>query len=149
MTQTTSYVNACDASVWLDNAAGTLTDISGSSNNVQMEFTQIIGELSTYQQKWPVRLSCRKDATFTLTAVYSTAADESIDILNNWFFATTPGLRTFTVYVPSKNVGSDKYSGEAVLESLSIPVNADEASPIPVTAVLRPSGAWTYSGVAT
>lgn len=149
MAQTTTYVNACDASVWLDTAAGTLTDISGSSNNIVMEFVQVIGELSTYQQKWPVRLSCRKDATFTLTAVYSTAANEAVDILNNWFHASTPGLRTLTVYVPDKNVGSDKYSGEVVLESLSIPVTADEASPIPVTAVLRPSGAWTYTASAT
>lgn len=143
MTQTTTYVNACDASVWLDNSAGTLTDISGSSNSVQMEFVQVIGELSTYQQKWPVRLSCRKDATFTLSAVYSTASDESVDILNDWFFSATPGLKTFKVYVPDKNVGSDVYSGEVVLESLSIPVTADEASPINVTAVLRPSGEWT------
>lgn len=142
MTQTTTYVNACDASVWLDNSAGTLTDISGSSNSVQMEFNQIIGELSTFQQKWPVRLSCRKDATFTLSAVYSTASNESVDILNDWFFSTSPGLKSFIVYVPSKNVGYDKYYGEVVLESLSIPVSADEASPIPVTAVLRPSGEW-------
>src|SRR5512139_771859 len=143
MTQTTTYVNACDASVWLDNSAGTLTDISGSSNTVNLEFIQVIGELSTYQQKWPVRLSCRKDATFTLNAVYSTASDEALDILNDWFFSASPGLKTFTVYIPTKNVGSDKYSGEVVLESLSIPASADEASPIPVTAVLRPSGEWT------
>lgn len=143
MAQTTTYINACDASVWLDSSAGTLTDISGSSNTVNMEFIQLIGELSTYQQKWPVRLSCRKDATFTLNAVYSTASDEAVDILNDWFFSASPGLKTFTVYLPDKNVGSDKYSGEVVLESLTIPATADEASPIPVTAVLRPSGEWT------
>jgi len=149
MTQTTTYINACDASIWLDNSSGTLTDISGSSNNISMEFTQIIGELSTFQQKWPVRLSCRKDCTFTLGAVYSTAADEAIDILNDWFWATTPGLRTLTVYLPDKNVGSDKYAGEVVLETLTIPVVADDASPIPVTAVLRPSGVWTKVSNAT
>src|SRR5512139_865315 len=143
MSQTTTYVNACDASVWLDNSSGTPTDISGSSNSIPMEFVQVIGELSTYQQKWPVRLSCRKDATFTLGAVYSTASDEAVDILNDWFWSTSPGLKTLTVYVPDKNVGSDKYSGEVVLESLAIPVTADEASPINVTAVLRPSGEWT------
>lgn len=149
MTQTTTYVNACDASIWLDNIGGTLKDISGSSNTVNMEFIQVIGELSTFQQKWPVRLSCRKDATFTLNAVYSTATDEALDILTDWYFASSPGLRTFTVYVPNKNVGSDKYSGEVVIESLTIPVAADEASPIPVTAVLRPSGEWTHVTNAT
>lgn len=143
MAQTTTYVNACDASIWLDNSSGTLTDISGSSNTISMEFIQVIGELSTFQQKWPVRLSCRKDATFNLGVVYSTASDEGKDILNDWYFATTPGLRTLTVYLPTKNVGSDKYSGEVVLESLSIPATADDASPIPVTAVLRPSGEFT------
>ena len=149
MTQTTTYINACDASIWLDNAAGTLKDISGSSNTIQAEFTQVIGELSTFQQKWPVRLSCRKDATFTLGVVYSTATDEGMDVLKNWYFAATPGLRTLTFYIPDKNVGSDKYSGEVVLESLSIPSTADEASPIPVTAVLRPSGEFTLVSNAT
>jgi len=81
--------------------------------------------------------------------VYSTATDEGMDVLKNWFFAATPGLRTLTFYLPDKNVGSDKYSGEVVLESLSIPATADEASPIPVTAVLRPSGEFTLVSNAT
>jgi hypothetical protein len=143
MTQTTTYVNACDTSIWLDNLAGTPIDVSGSSNQISAEFNQVVGELSTFQTRWPVRMTCRKDATFTLGIVYSGASDEALDIVKLWFFAAAPGLRTLTFYHPDKNVGSDKYSGEVILESWSIPASADEAGPIAVNAVLRPSGAWT------
>ena len=91
MAQTTTHVNACDASIWLDNAAGTPIDISGSSNSITMNFSREIGELRTFQVKWPVRLGCGKDAEFTLRVVYSTASDEGMDILKNWYFADDPG----------------------------------------------------------
>src|SRR5512139_3171847 len=100
MAQTTTHVNACDASIWLDTAAGVLTDISGSSNSVTMNFSREVGELRTFQVKWPVRLGCGKDAEFTLRAVYSTAAAEAVDIIRDWFFANDPGSRSFQVYIP-------------------------------------------------
>jgi hypothetical protein len=149
MTQTTTYVNACDVSIWLDNAAGTAKDISGSSNKIDMAFTREIGELRTFQVKWPVRLGCGKDAEFTLTAVYSTATDEAMDILKNWWFADDPGLRTLHVYIPDKNVGSDHFYGEVTIGDLSIPADPTEPGPIAVEAVLLPSGAFTLTTTAT
>ena len=149
MAETTTPINACDVSVWLDNAAGTLKDISGSANSVNMEFESNIGELRVFVTRWPVRLQCGKDATFTLIVVYSTAADEGMDILKNWFFGTATGARSFHVYIPDKNVGSDHYYGEVVLENLSWPVNAGEAQPIPVTATLKPSGTFYLTTATT
>lgn len=141
MAETTTALNACDVSVWLDNAAGTLKDISGSSNSMTLNFTKNNGSLQVFGTKWQIRLSCGKDATFTLIAVYSSATDEAADILKNWFFAANePALRTLKVYIPDKNVGSDVYSGEFVLESLDVPASSGEAGPIQLTAVLKPSG---------
>lgn len=149
MAETTTSVNACDVSVWLDNEAGTLIDISGSTNQVNMEFESNIGELRVLVTRWPIRLQCGKDATFSLIVVYSTASDEGMDILKNWFFGTETGARSLHVYIPDKNVGSDHFYGEVVLENLSWPVNAGEAQPIPVSASLRPSGTWTLDTAAT
>ena len=149
MAETTTAINACDVKVWLDNAAGTPTDISGSTNACSMEFENNIGELRVLETRWPLRLSCGKDATFSLVVVYSTAADEGSDLLKDWFFSATVTARTLSIYVPDKNVGSDKYSGEVVMENFSVPINAGEAQPIPVSCNLRPSGTWTLTTNAT
>lgn len=149
MAQTTTKVNACDVSIWLDNAAGTLTDISGSSNGVDMEFTREIGELRTYQSKWPVRMGCGKDVSITLRAIYSTAADEAADILRNWFFASDPGSRTFHIYVPDKNVGSDHYYGEVTIGDMSFSPDPTEPGPILIEANLMADGEFSYTAATT
>jgi hypothetical protein len=149
MAQTTTHVNACDASLWLDNAAGTPVDISGSSNSISMNFTRELGELVTYQQKFPVRLGCRKDFEATLRVVYSTAADEGMDVLKNWYFANDPGSRTLHVYIPDKNVGSDHYYGEVTIGSLSFNPDPSDPSPIPVEANLMSDGEITLTTAAT
>lgn len=149
MAQTTTHVNACDVSVWLDNLAGTLTDISGSSNGVSMQFSIETGMLRTFQAKWPVRTECGKDAEITLKAVYSTAADEAYDILKNWFFASTPGARSFSCYIPNKNVGSDHYYGEVRLGGgFGFDADPTEPGPIAVEVTLLPDGEF-YHTVAT
>jgi len=149
MAQTTTHVNACDASIWLDNASGTPVDVSGSSNSITMNFTREVGELRTFQVKWPVRLGCGKDATFTLRAVYSTATDEAMDILQNWYFAGDPGSRSLHVYIPDKNVGSDHYYGEVTIASFNFNADPTEPGPIAVEAELLPDGAWALTTAST
>lgn len=149
MAQTTTHVNACDASIWLDNSAGTPVDISGSSNSITMNFTREVGELRTFQVKWPVRLGCGKDAEFTLRAVYSTAADEAMDVLKNWYFADDPGSRSLHVYIPDKNVGSDHYYGEVTIASFNFNADPTEPGPIAVECSLLPDGAWTLTTAST
>lgn len=149
MAQTTTHINACDASVWLDNASGTLTDISGSANSVGISFTREVGELRTFQSKWPVRTGCGKDVEISLRVVYSTAADEGKDILLDWFFESAPAARTFDCYVPTKNVGSDYFSGEVVLGDVNFDADPTEPSPIAVEATLHATGEFTRSTAAT
>jgi hypothetical protein len=149
MAQTTTHVNACDASIWLDNAAGTPTDISGSSNSITMNFSRELGELVTFQQKFPVRLGCRKDAEFTLRVVYTTYANEGMDILKNWYFAGDPGSRSLHVYIPDKNVGSDHYSGEVTIGSFTFNADPSDPAPIAVEASLLPDGEITLTTATT
>ncbi len=143
MAKTTTAANACNGSIYLDNAAGVLTDISGSSNSVTISITDDFGTASVFQNEWPIRKQCGKDASFDLKVVFSTTATEAYQILKNWKLASPEGTRTLNIYVPSKNVGSDKWVAEVYIESMEIPMDRGEAGPIMVSAKLLPDGAVT------
>lgn len=144
MAMTTTAVNGCDAIIMLDNAAGTPVDISGSSNSVEIQFDNDMGEYKTFGSKWKARLECGKDASFKLKIVYTTAAAEAMRNLLNWYFITFGG-KTLTVDIPSSGAGGDRYSAEVKLETFSIPAPSDEPKPILVEMTLLPDGAvaWT------
>ncbi len=148
MAQTTTAINACDASIWLDKSTGVLTDISGSSNSLNMDFDNELGMLRNFGSRWPIRLECGKDATLTLAITYTTGTDEAVSILKEWYF-NNPGRRSLKFYLPDKSVGADLYAGEFRLEKLSIPTEAGKADPILVTATLRPDGAVSWAVNAT
>jgi len=150
MAATTTGFNACDVAVWIDNSGGVPTDISGSSNNLDVNLDNNLGDFVVFQEQWPKRLECGKDAQFTLRVVMSSTADEGWDLLKDWFFTSgSPGDRTLTFYGPSKNVGSDKFECEAKLENLTWVYDRGEPSVVLVTAILKPNGAVTHSDVAT
>lgn len=143
MPQTTTHENAIDCKVFLDNALGTPVDISGSSNKVEMELENMVGELTTFGSKWKVRKVAGKDGTVDLDVVFSTAADEGFDIIDDWFHGGNDGPRTLRLDVPNSNVGSRRYTGEFVLESYNIPADSEEADPMKVSVSLKPTGAIT------
>jgi len=149
MAQTTTAITACDASIWLDKLAGTPVDVSGSSNSVALNFSQNLDAQYTFGSRWPRRFACGKDAAFTLVIFYTSTADEGFDVWKNWFFAAVPGTRTLTIYLPTKNVGSDRFQCEVHLESADIPATAGEGTPVMVTLSLLPDGEVTHSVAAT
>jgi hypothetical protein len=149
MPLTTTAQNWCDASIWLDDVGGVHRNISGSSNKASIDLNLTLGEVRAFGTVWPARIECGKDATITLEILYTTTVNEAKDILLAWFFAAVPGARTFTLYAPNKNVGSDHIWGEVRLESLSFSGEAGSGDPVMVTAVLRPDGALAHSDVAT
>lgn len=149
MALTTTAISSCNVSIWLDDDAGTPQDISGSSNSVSLEFTLNLGEVNAFQNQWPVRQECGKNASIDLEVLYTEAADEGFDVLKTWYFADNPGRRTVTIYMPDKNVGSDKFECEARLESLSWTAEAGSPDPIMVSASILPDGELTHTDVAT
>jgi len=146
---TTTAQNFCDASIWLDDATGTQRNISGSSNTVGLDLNMNLGEVFAFGTVWPTRLECGKDATINLDVLYTLTANEGKDILLAWFFANSPGKRTFTLYAPNKNVGSDMFACEARLESLTFSGEAGSADPVMVSAVLKPDGAMSHTDTTT
>ena len=150
MTQTTTSVNACDVDIRLDDDAGTPISISGSSNTVEMEFAQEVQAYWTmYAGRMPHRNSTREDAAIGIRIVYSTATNEALDLLTNWYFNYPNTARTVTVYVPEYIIGADTYSGEVLLEKLNIPAESEDSAPIIAQAVLLPTGSWTKATKAT
>ena len=150
MATTTTSVNACDADIRLDNADGDPINVSGSTNSVVMNFDHQIGDFRVFQDKWPVRLACGKDAAFTLNVVYdSTAATTAFGLLRDWFFTATPGLRTLAIYIPDKEAGSDYYYGEMHIANLNWTADPSEPGAIAVTAELLPSGEVTLDTAGT
>jgi hypothetical protein len=149
MAQTTTAVNACDVSFWIDNAAGTITDVSGSSNSLKVTLEREIGELRTFQAKWPVRSGCGKDMKLDYVAVYSTSATEAAQMLLAWWFTTSPEDRTFKLYVPTKNVGSNYFTGQIVIENLEWDNDPTKPEPIALKATFLAHGTISHSIAAT
>lgn len=146
MAQTTTAINACGAVIEVDNDVGTPTNISGSSNNASLTFSRETATGQTFEGDWNFRLDCKKDAGLELSVMWTTAASEGRDILEDWF--DTGGQRTVSIYPNGSGVGERVYSGEYVISELSFPLNAGEAGPIVVAATLEPSGEVTF-GTAT
>lgn len=151
MAQTTTYANACDVVLKVDNSAGVLTDITGSSSQASLSLTRTLGSLVTFEGEWDIVLGCKISGTISVTAVYSTANTEARNILEGWIFNDDGGtrLRTVQINVPDDSAGSRRYSGEAVIESYELPLDASSADPIAVTAQLRTSGNWVRSVISS
>lgn len=149
MAQTTTSVNACDAVISIDNGSGLLTGISGSSNQASIDVSVETAKTKTFEGQWEIAKACKTAATVALQVLYTTTADEGLDILRDWVFTAPTGIRTVQIDVPDGSVGSDRYSGEMVIESFNIPLSADDAGVILCSGSLSNSGAFSHAVIAS
>jgi len=140
MAQTTTAVNACNIVIALDTDAGVLADISGSANAISLEFTINAAEGYTFDGDFPIRKTCGKNCTGSLTSVYTTTADEAWDLIKGWYHVYDGAARTLRIDIPSTGGGNDRYEGEFVLLSYSHEMTADEAGPIMVECEIAGDG---------
>jgi len=147
MTVTTTALVATNSVIKVDNAAGTPTDVSGSSNKVQIGPKNGVGEFRAFSTQWKTRVVIGKDTDIKIDFVLSSAADEAYDLFKKWFWGGDDSARTVTIDVPDSTAGSDRYSGEAVLENLDMPLDAQADQPIFGSAVMKPSGEWTQADI--
>jgi len=146
----TAY-NACDVKVELDDATGTLRDVSGSLNKATFSVPANIAEFRAFGSQWPGRLCCGLDGPLTLNGWASTALNEVLDILKKWRFASGAPCsnRTIRISMPDGNPGSDQYTGEYKLENLEYDLTAGEGQPIPITATLVLDGELDFTVIAS
>lgn len=143
MPQTSTAINACDARIRLENENGQNVDISGSSNEITIDFDNDLGDYKSFGSRWRGRLECGSDATFKLKVIYSTAQNEALDIFKSWYFGTR-GHRRIQVNLPNEETGSDRYEADVFLESANgLGGAADAAGPIMLDLTMRP-----HNGVA-
>jgi len=149
MSQSTTVFAACDVSIWLDDINGTPRDISGSSNSVTLNFDHEIGEYTSFGGRWPNRLECGKDAAFDIVILYSLTANEGADIIIDWFFTNIPGPRTASFYFPDKDVGSDLFRAEVLIEHWDVTGGSGSGDPVEINVHLVPTGEVTHTTAST
>lgn len=138
MAVTTTAINACDVQIYMEDAGGNMVDVSGSSNNVNMDFSNEVGMFKPFGSKWPIRLECGKDASFSVDFVYTTTVSEGYQLLKEWYKGG--GKRKFIVDMPDSNPGGDRYEGDFILENFPVAADSTSADPIMVSASLVPTG---------
>ena len=147
MAQTTTILRECDVVIKLDDADGNSIDISGSSNEIEVGFSERTESLYKFGSDYPSRFSLGRDVVISLVVVYSTTTDEGADILKNWLFASTFAARTCEIYIPDATTGSDQIAGEFVLEGCRITGRAGSGDPMLVRAQLAAHGEITLATV--
>ncbi len=142
MPATSTAVNGCGWNIMMADEQGVLRDISGSSNEFSLDFSNELGEYKVFGVRAMNRLECGVDASLELTALYSRALFEAANLIKYW--KELRGRRLFQISGPSNAPGNDRYTGYFLYEKINISVKADDAKPIPVKMTLKPDGDVVY-----
>jgi len=146
MPATANAVNACGVVIKIDDETGTLVDCSGSANEFSLSLEKNIESYKIFGDENHYRLECGKDAEIELTVLFTTADDESSDIIERWYHQTG-GERTVEIYLPNNTSGGSKYSCEGLLESYEVSGKADDAKPMMLQAKILPSGGLDWERI--
>jgi hypothetical protein len=149
MAQTTDAVNACNVVLSVDDSTGTPVDISGSSNQANLDFTLQTAETFTFDGDYAIKKACKKTVGLSINAVYSLNDTEASNILEDWYHNDSINSRTVTIDVPNGSGGSFRYAGEFIIEGYGLPVSAEDAGAIILGFTLSNDGAVTRSAIAS
>ena len=131
-----AFTHGKDSVFKLDNASGSLTDISSFVNNVDFPETADVSETTTLGADNKTYIAGLKDATISLAGLWDATADA--------IFGAVVGQSATLSYEYSPEgtaSGKIKYTGEAILTSYSISSPVGDA--VGYSADLQVSGAIT------
>ena len=131
-----AFTHGKDSVFKLDNASGSLTDISTYVNNVDFPETADVSETTTLGADNKTYIAGLKDATISLSGLWDATADA--------IFGQVVGQSATLSYEYSPEgtaSGKIKYTGEAILTSYSISSPVGDA--VGYSADLQVSGAVT------
>tara|TARA_Y100001937_G_scaffold80734_1_gene109324 strand:- start:86 stop:496 length:411 start_codon:yes stop_codon:yes gene_type:complete len=131
-----AFTHGKDSVFKLDNASGSLTDISAFVNNVDFPETADVSETTTLGADNKTYIAGLKDATISLSGLWDATADA--------IFGAVVGQSATLSYEYSPEgtaSGKIKYTGEAILTSYAISSPVGDA--VGYSADLQVSGAVT------
>ena len=131
-----AFTHGKDSVFKLDNASGSLTDISSFVNNVDFPETADVSETTTLGADNKTYIAGLKDATISLSGLWDATADA--------IFGAVVGQSATLSYEYSPEgtaSGKVKYTGEAILTSYAISSPVGDA--VGYSADLQVSGAVT------
>jgi predicted secreted protein len=131
-----AFTHGKDSVFKLDNASGSLTDISSFVNNVDFPETADVSETTTLGADNKTYIAGLKDATISLSGLWDATADA--------IFGAVVGQSATLSYEYSPEgtaSGKIKYTGEAILTSYAISSPVGDA--VGYSADLQVSGAVT------
>lgn len=131
-----AFTHGKDSVFKLDNASGSLTDISTYVNNVDFPETADVSETTTLGADNKTYIAGLKDATISLSGLWDATADA--------IFGAVVGQSATLSYEYSPEgtaTGKIKYTGEAILTSYAISSPVGDA--VGYSADLQVSGAVT------
>lgn len=146
MPPTSSAFTACDAVIELSDGT-VLQDISGSTNTVDANFENQIGEFRVFGTQWKQRIQCGKDASFSIKGVATTGVAEIREIIDEWFFQGS-GPRDFQFSAEGDSAGDVRYSASVVLKSYKFGLDSGSADPVMYSIELAPNGEVTREIIA-
>lgn len=149
MATTQTEIVATNCVILLDNATAVPTDISGSLNSVSYAPENGVAEWHTFGTQWKQRRVVHKDMPITIAGIYTTNGAEVAQLVENWFFGGNDSARTVYIYEPDQEVGAYLFSGEFVLMSYSVNLDAEADDVVRIEIELAPDNTVTRSTNAT
>lgn len=137
--------------VKIDDASGTLVDISGVDTKCQIEPSRDAKETYVADSENAIVTVGKSKVKISLELVYSTATAEAKQLFNLWYYgssAVTKASRSLELYFPDASSGSDKYYGEVKLaKPPAFELDASKAEPLIIKVELANDGAWTWTQI--
>lgn len=147
MAQTITAATGIDSEVYLDDAGGNLTNISGSSSKLDLSPENKVGEMQTFGSRWMIRTVGGKNLQVKVTSVLSIGADEATEIILDWWNGGSDAPRTARFDFPNSEVGSYRLEGEFVLADLPFVLDSGDANPAKLEYTLMNTGAVSYERI--
>jgi hypothetical protein len=136
-----AFVHGKNAYIQLDNSAGTLTDISGISNEVTYSRKLETAETTVFSNTAKTYLMGLEDATISVKGMFDATTVATIEGTIGALTAGTLASASLVFGPAGSNTGNRKYSMETIITSWEI--GAPVGDVVSVTLELQRTGATT------
>jgi hypothetical protein len=135
--------------VYLDNAGGTLTDVSGQGATCALSAENAVGSYFVLNSRYQKTLDGGVSWSADLEIIAETGTN-GYSLIRDWFLSATGGARTFRFDQPDSTTGSQRYEGEVRLASVNglLSAQAGAGEPVRLSVRLVGDGPLTASIVA-